>query len=514
MAGFDILTNISSLQAQNYLDQNLQFQSQTIDEVTSGQAIINAGDNAAGLAVANTYRSDEAVLTQGIANANDGLATLQTIDGGMSDISQLLDSASTLASQSASQTFQGNRTVLNNQFQSVLSEINREAQAIGMAQGGQFNANMSVFIGGGATDTANNTAADVISNGSVQINLANSALDTNSLGLSSNGVAGANVLAGSATLSTALGESAAQLTFSGSGYSVNVSIPAADWNSSTITDQNALVTQLNDAIATAGAGNAAFAAAGIQASVNSTTGDLTFSSNQAFSVQEASGGAATLMGTDNVLFSAAASIPSVAFTTLTAGDALTFSYYNSSGTMEQATVNLTSGEALASAVAQINGTSGMGGIFAVAGGVAGTANAITFMNQNGGAFEMTSEQAGGTGIATGVYGSGDTLQSTNNLDILTASDATQAVTALGNAVQNLGTIQGTVGEGENALGYAINLATSQNTNLAASEAQIRDANMATEAANLTKASILVQAGVAALAQANSAPEQVLTLLKS
>ena len=88
------------------------------------------------------------------------------------------------------------------------------------------------------------------------------------------------------------------------------------------------------------------------------------------------------------------------------------------------------------------------------------------------------------------------------------------MTALGNAVQNLGTIQGTVGEGENALGYAVNLATSQNTNLAASEAQIRDANMATEAANLTKASILVQAGVAALAQANSAPEQVLTLLKS
>lgn len=514
MAGFDILTNISSLQAQNYLNQNLQFQSQTINEVTSGQAIINAGDNAAGLAVANTYRSDEAVLTQGIANANDGLATLQTIDGGMSDISQLLDSASTLASQSASQTFQGNRTVLNDQFQSVLAEINREAQAIGMGQGGQFNANMSVFIGGGANDTANPTAADAITNGSIQINLANSALDTNALGLSSNGVAGANVLAGSNTISTALTQSAPVLTFTGSGYTVNVSVPSADWTADTITDQNALVTQLNDAIATAGAGNAAFAAAGIQASVNATTGDLTFSSNQAFAVQEASTGAQTLLGTGNVLFSAASSIPSVAWTDLTAGDALTFSYRDSTGAMQQQTVNLVNTETLASAVAQINGTSGMGGIFAVAGGAAGTANAITFMNQNGGAFELTSVQAGGTGITTGVYGSGTTLQSSNNLDILTSSDATAAVTALANAVQSLGTIQGTVGEGENALGYAINLAQSQNTNLAASEAQIRDANMATEAANLTKAQILVQAGVAALAQANSAPQQVLTLLKS
>src|SRR5579862_3862468 len=113
----DILTNISSLQSQNYLNSNVAFQAQTINEVTSGMRIVNAGDDAAGLAVANTYRSDEAVLSQGIRNANDGLATLQTIDGGMSNISELLDRASTLAAQSASQAFQGDRTVLNNEFQ-------------------------------------------------------------------------------------------------------------------------------------------------------------------------------------------------------------------------------------------------------------------------------------------------------------------------------------------------------------------------------------------------------------
>ena len=92
-------------------------------------------------------------------------------------------------------------------------------------------------------------------------------------------------------------------------------------------------------------------------------------------------------------------------------------------------------------------------------------------------------------------------------------DATAAVTALTSAVATLGQIQGTVGRAENQLGYAINLAQSQNTNLAASEAQIRDADMAAEAANLTKAQILVQAGTAALAQANSAPQAVLALLK-
>ena len=70
-----------------------------------------------------------------------------------------------------------------------------------------------------------------------------------------------------------------------------------------------------------------------------------------------------------------------------------------------------------------------------------------------------------------------------------------------------------VGRGENQFNYAVNLAQSQLTNLAAAESSIRDADLAQEAANLTKAQILLQAGVAALAQANSAPQNILSLLK-
>jgi len=516
---FDILTNISSLQAQNYLNANAQFQSQTINEVTSGQRIVNAGDDAAGLAVANTFRSDEAVLTQGIRNANDGLSTLQTIDGGMSNISQLLDRASTLAAQSASQTFQGNRTVLDNEFQNVLTEINRQAQSIGMTQGGQFAQKMSVFIGGGRTDGNNTTAADAISNGSVTIDLSKSLLDTNSLGLSSSGVTGANVLAGSAVLSGALGDTAPTFDFSGSGFSgVQVSIPTGNWNASTITDQNALVAQLNSAIASAAAGNASFAAAGVQASVNSS-GDLVFTSNKAFSVAPDAGAgnaaAAALLGSSTPLSVGASSVSEAILTpgansSLTAGDVLTFQYRDSSGNNQTATATLTSGMTMGTILSTINGASNIGSIFAVSDGDGN----LVFMNGNGGDFTVNSVAAAATsGIASGNYGSTNALAGTSSLDILNSSDATSAVTALTSAVGNLGLIQGTVGRAENQLGYAINLAQSQNTNLAASEAQIRDADMAAEAANLTKAQILVQAGTAALAQANSAPQAVLALLK-
>jgi flagellin len=70
-----------------------------------------------------------------------------------------------------------------------------------------------------------------------------------------------------------------------------------------------------------------------------------------------------------------------------------------------------------------------------------------------------------------------------------------------------------VGAGENLLNYATNLAQSQITNLSAAEAGIRDADVASEAANLTKAQVLQQASLAALAQANSAPQALLALLK-
>ena len=146
---FRINTNIASLQAQEYLRQTSDIQQKTLGRVTSGLRILSSGDDAAGLAIANSFRSDQAVLDQGIRNANDGLSTLQTIDGGINNISKLLDRARTLAAQSASGAFTGNRQLLNSEFSSVITEIDRQAQSIGLNTGGQFAKSLSVFIGGG-----------------------------------------------------------------------------------------------------------------------------------------------------------------------------------------------------------------------------------------------------------------------------------------------------------------------------------------------------------------------------
>ena len=120
----------------------------------------------------------------------------------------------------------------------------------------------------------------------------------------------------------------------------------------------------------------------------------------------------------------------------------------------------------------------------------------------------------GTGIGSqGTVVTAATVGSGASSDITTQAGAERAVTALADAVNTLGNAQAVVGRGQNQFNFAVNLAQSQLTNLAASESRIRDADLAEEAASLTKAQILLQAGISALAQANSAPQQVLALLR-
>jgi flagellin len=101
----------------------------------------------------------------------------------------------------------------------------------------------------------------------------------------------------------------------------------------------------------------------------------------------------------------------------------------------------------------------------------------------------------------------------SNMSVDTQGGAQLAVSAVATAVSTLGAAQAAVGRGQNQLNYAIGLAQMQSSSFAAAESRIRDADVAAEAANLTKAQVLQQASLAAMAQANSAPQAVLALLR-
>ena len=124
---FSVLNNVAASNAQANLTTTGMGLNKALNRLSSGLRINNSGDDAAGLAVANAYRSNVAVLNQGIRNAGDGLSTLQIKDGALNNISNLIDRLSTLATQSASSSSTVGRAALDSEFQNVLLEITREA---------------------------------------------------------------------------------------------------------------------------------------------------------------------------------------------------------------------------------------------------------------------------------------------------------------------------------------------------------------------------------------------------
>jgi len=395
-----IQTNYASMVGEQNLNVNNNFQTKTIEALTSGYRINSSGDDPAGLAVANQYAANVSQLTQGIINANSGVSTMQIIDGGMSNISTMLDRMQTLATESASGTFTGNRATVNSEFQTLVGEINREADNIGLGVSNHSNAGtLNVYIGGGA-------GANAQADSQVQIT-GLTQVDANTLGV-------------------------------GTGVDVSGALYSTGQNGS------------------AAVGNVAMTGSG------------------------------ALLTNDSQTF---------VFTQL--GPAGTGSF---TATVAGGSAGITGSQALASLNAQLNPY-----------GVQATTDAngfLEFQNTYAHAIGVTAGAPTTTGLAAAA-----TVNATTVVGSAGTADALAAVAKINTAISTLGTAQGNVGAGENDLNYAIGLATSQSTNFSSAESQIRDADVATEAANLTKAQVLQQASVAAMAQANAAPQAVLKLLQ-
>ena len=384
-----IQTNYASLVGEQNLSLNNAFQTKTIESLTSGYRINSSGDDPAGLAVANQYASDIAQLTQGVINGNSGVSMLQIMDGGLSNIGTMLDRMQTLATESASNTFTGNRGTLDAEFQTLKSEIDREAGSIGLGGTDTTNAaNLAVYIGGGDSQT----------DSQVTVGLAGQTVDSASLGL-----AGISV----------------------SGATNSLTVGAIDLNSSALLLQGG---------------------------------------SQTFNFTNLPGGASAAV------------------------------------TVSGGSTGVTTSQALASLDSQLSPFG------------------ITASLDSNGFLEFQSNNTFTAAAAAGTGGSALTAvavaaPSTPDVNTTGTANALAAVTAIDKAIQTLGNVQGAVGAGENDLNYAIGLATSQITNFSSAESQIRDADVATEASNLTKAQVLEQASVAAMAQANSAPQAILKLLQ-
>jgi len=124
-----INSNISALTAQSALATNSRAQTTSMQQLSTGLRINGAKDDAAGMAIAAKMTSQIRGLDQAVRNANDGISLLQTADGAMIAVSDMLQRMREISVQAASDSnVTGDRAALNNEFSQLRNEINRVAQ--------------------------------------------------------------------------------------------------------------------------------------------------------------------------------------------------------------------------------------------------------------------------------------------------------------------------------------------------------------------------------------------------
>ncbi len=128
--GLRIATNIASESVQKNLRQVSNESTQSLEKLSSGKRINKASDDAAGLAIATNLKAQTHGIRQAVRNANDGVSLVQTAEGGLNEVSNILVRLRELSVQAASDTVgDQERGYLNKEYQQLTKEVDRISQA-------------------------------------------------------------------------------------------------------------------------------------------------------------------------------------------------------------------------------------------------------------------------------------------------------------------------------------------------------------------------------------------------
>ena len=195
-----ILTNVAATYAENNLNQTQGSLQSVLQQLSSGSRINSGADDAAGLSVADGLHANEAALTQSAQNAQNGVGLLQPAAGALSQVTNLLDRAVTLATAAANGGLTaGQSAAADTEFQSIVTEIGNIGTSTNFNSTAVFSATATNFVVSDGTTTGTTTIAATIG-----------ALTGGSVGTATGGGAGqsltADVLTSTAAATTALSD--------------------------------------------------------------------------------------------------------------------------------------------------------------------------------------------------------------------------------------------------------------------------------------------------------------------
>ncbi|EAL5083821.1 flagellin [Campylobacter jejuni] len=574
--GFRINTNVAALNAKANADLNSKSLDASLSRLSSGLRINSAADDASGMAIADSLRSQANTLGQAISNGNDALGILQTADKAMDEQLKILDTIKTKATQAAQdgQSLK-TRTMLQADINRLMEELDNIANTTSfngkqLLSGNFINqefqigasSNQTVKATIGATQSSKigltrfETGGRISSSGEVQFTLKNY-----------NGIDDFQFqkVVISTSVGTGLGALADEINKNADKTGVRATFTVetrgmAAVRAGTTSDTFAINgVKIGKVAYEDGDANGALVSAinsvkdttGVEASIDAN-GQLLLTSREGrgIKIDGNIGGGAFINANMKENYGRLSLVKNDGKDISISGTGLSFTGFGASNFISQVSVSLRESKGqldantadamgfgsvnkglvlAASSIADYMSAEGSG--FSAGSGYSVgsgkgysatlTANAIAISSAS--AISKIYNVSQGSGFSSGSTLSQFATMKTSAGNSLGAKDETAGVTTLKGAmavmdiaetaITNLDQIRADIGSVQNQVTSTINNITVTQVNVKAAESQIRDVDFAAESANYSKANILAQSGSYAMAQANSVQQNVLRLLQ-
>ncbi len=506
-----VLNNISAIYAQNYLNQTQASLQTVLQQLSSGSRINTGADDAAGLAVVDGLQANEAALTQSSQNATNGIGLLQTADGALAQVTNLLNRAVTLSTEAANGTLNGNQlTSANQEYSNILAEINAIGSTTNFNGNAIFtNAATNLFVSDGTASGAN-SYTDVVGT-----------LSTASVGETQNTsvvpVAVANIVAAGSSAAAATpvpGSEAYAVTAAGdalTGGPLSIVVGGGTPIIVNIT-QGETIAQLQQQLVA----DSRLTSLGVTSTLSNAGKTLTIS---------AAVGTATTLTTSGTLNDAGTPITPTAVAasgTVAVADTANIQLGGLRDTLG-GTITLAVGTGPAHSITIAPNTSGAQFAAKINADATFQAEHVTASyDKLAGTITIKGPAAGASNFVT----TGTALQDTNGnsqaagvdftqqgISTLTQDTAPQVLIAVTNAIADIALQRGIIGANVNQLTAASNVASTETVNLTAASSSIQSTNYGQATSDLSKYEVLSQTGISALAQANTVQQEILKLLQ-
>jgi flagellin len=482
-----VLNNISSLIAENAVSNTQTNLQNTLQQLSTGLRINSGADDPAGLSIADGLGANISALTQSSQNATNGIGLLQTADGALSQVTDILNQAVSIATEASNGGLTTSQsTALDTQFQSILTEINQI--------GSTTNFNGTSIFG----------SSSEVSSDPTTITSASSAL-TATTKLTSGAVytigeGSGNTFSYTATANSTVGDLIAAFQGAEAGTTSGTDADGGTFTAKgNLTGELALNSNGNLTLSNSPTGTTLTSAADTKlGGVSSANNLLT------------PGSVTTITdGADTFTYTAAASGSTVQNLVNAINDAGSGVAYAGSGTVTGTLPTGTTASINTDGQLEVSGTNSVP--------TATTTDSVlgSFTSTGGTSSVFTSDgtTSGEYNLSTNIGGLSAQSLGLNTLNLSTTANAQAALTAISSAINTVAAQRGSIGASVNTLTSDSNVETTEVQNLTNAQNNVQNADIASVTSNMTQYNVLEQTGFDALSQANSAEQNVLKLLQ-